>query len=154
MHSSLILAACAATLVSSHGHVQEYTIDGITYPAFDPQHDYDTKWNAKRIEWGFNKAKGNVGPVENVALPDIACRFNPLKEPTVQAEARAGSEIEFKWLDWFGNHKGPVLTVSLNENEASMTTFTDGITVYGTSSGIRKCNRHLLLQDPRRRLRS
>jgi cellulase len=113
MLNSLIVAASVAGLVIAHGHVQEYTIDGTTYPAFDPQHDYDAKWNAKRIEWGFNKAKGNVGPVENVALPDIACRFNPLKEPNVEGVARAGAEIEFKWLDWFGNHKGPVMTVSI-----------------------------------------
>jgi hypothetical protein len=43
MLNPLILAASVAGLVTAHGHVQEYTIDGTTYPAFDPQHDYDAK---------------------------------------------------------------------------------------------------------------
>jgi cellulase len=112
MRQSFILAACCAGIASAHGHVKEYIVDGTTYPAFDPTYDHDAKWNSKRIEWGFPKQKGGVSPVENVASPDIACRFQPLKAPTIEAEVRAGANITFKWFDWFGNHKGPLLTVS------------------------------------------
>jgi cellulase len=92
------------------------SVDGNTYPAFDPAFDYDEKWNAKRIEWGFAKGRGGVGPVEKVDSPDITCRYSPLKAPGIEAEARAGSTISFKWLDWFQSHKGPVLTVSDKES--------------------------------------
>jgi cellulase len=112
MRQQIILAVWWAGVATAHGHVKEYIIDGNNYPAFDPQHDYEEKWGAKRVEWGFNQPKGNVGPVENVAGSDIACRFQPLKVPALEAEARAGANITFKWMDWFGNHKGPLLTVS------------------------------------------
>jgi lytic cellulose monooxygenase (C1-hydroxylating) len=111
MLRTLTLAAGWASIALAHGHVKEYIIDGVKYPAFDPSHDYDAKWNAQRIEWGFPKAKGGVGPVENVNGLDINCRFRPLQEPTIEAEARAGANVTFKWFDWFGNHKGPLLTV-------------------------------------------
>jgi cellulase len=109
---SLALAACSLGLVAAHGHVSHFIVDGNTYPAFDPSFDYEEKWNVKRIQWGFAKGKGGVGPVENVASPDIACRYRPLKAPAIEAEVRAGSTISFQWLDWFQSHKGPVLTVS------------------------------------------
>ena len=112
MRQSLVLAACWAGLASAHGHVKEYIIDGNSFPAFDPQHDYEARYNAKRVEWGFPKAKGGVGPVEDVAGMDINCRFRPLKEPGIEGVVRAGANVTFKWFDWFGNHKGPLLTVS------------------------------------------
>jgi cellulase len=112
MRHFLALAACSVSLVAAHGQLKQFTVDGNTYPAFDPSLDYDEKWGAKRIEWGFAKAKGGVGPVENVASPDITCRFKPLKAPSIEAVARAGSTISFQWLDWFQSHKGPVITVS------------------------------------------
>lgn len=105
------LAACSVSLVAAHGHVAEFVVDGNKYPAFDPSFDYDEKWSSKRIQWGFAKGKGGVGPVENVASPDITCRYVPLKAPNIVAEARAGSKMTFQWLDWFQSHKGPVLTV-------------------------------------------
>lgn len=86
-------------------------VDGNTYPAFDPQLDYDPKWNAKRIEYGFAKGKSGNGPVEDVRGKDITCRYAPVKTPEIEAEARAGATVSFKWLDWFQSHKGPVLTV-------------------------------------------
>jgi cellulase len=110
MRQSLAVAACCAGLAAAHGHVKEYIIDGLSYPAFDPSIDY--RIDAKRVEYGFPQAKGGVGPVENVNGLDINCRFRPLKEPGYIAEARAGSNVTFKWFDWFGNHKGPLMTVS------------------------------------------
>jgi hypothetical protein len=50
------------------------------------------------------------GPVADVDSPDIACRYTPLTPPAIHAVARSGSEISFKWTDWFTNHKGPLLT--------------------------------------------
>jgi cellulase len=112
MRHSIILAASWASIAFAHGHVKEYIIDGNTYPAFDTNNDYDPKWKAKRVEWGFPKAKGNVGPVEDVAGLDINCRFRPLTVPAIEGVARAGANITFKWFDWFGNHKGGLFTVS------------------------------------------
>jgi hypothetical protein len=111
MRQSFVFATCVA-LAAAHGQIKQFVVDGNTYPAFDPSFDYEPKWNAKRIQWGFSKSKGGVGPVENVASPDITCRFTPLKEPGIEAVARAGSTISFQWLDWFQSHKGPVITVS------------------------------------------
>jgi cellulase len=114
MRQSFVLTAWWAGLAAAHGHLKEYIIDGTTYPAFDPAFDHEPKYNIKRIEYGFPKAKGGVGPVENVASPDINCRFRPLKEPGIESVARAGSNITFQWLDWFQSHKGPVITVRNN----------------------------------------
>lgn len=113
MRQATFLVACWAGLTAAHGHIREYVIDGNTYPAFDPAYDHDPKYGVKRIEWGFPKGKGQVGPVENVASLDVNCRYRPLKEPAIEAIARAGSNITFKWLDWFESHKGPVLTVNI-----------------------------------------
>jgi lytic cellulose monooxygenase (C1-hydroxylating) len=112
MRSYFVIATWWAGLAAAHGHIKEYIIDGTTYPAFDPAHDYEPKFNVKRIEWGFPKDKGGVGPVDNVGSLDITCRYRPLKEPGIESVARAGANITFKWLDWFESHKGPVLTVS------------------------------------------
>jgi cellulase len=74
----------------------------------------------KRINWGYQKINAEgTGPVEDVSSPDIACRQSPLVPPALNAVARAGSKITFKWTEWFGNHKGPVLTymgLLLNES--------------------------------------
>jgi cellulase len=112
MRQTLVSIALWTGLAAAHGQLREFVIDGTTYPAFDPAFDHDPKYNAKKVEWGFSKAKGGVGPVENVNSPDIACRFQPLMEPGIEGVARAGAQVTFKWLDWFTSHKGPVLTVS------------------------------------------
>ena len=83
-----------------------------SYPSFDPRVDLDFPGGVKRINWGYQKINAEgTGPVENVASPDIACRQGPLITPAIHAVARAGSDITFQWTAWFGNHKGPVLTV-------------------------------------------
>jgi hypothetical protein len=82
------------------------------YPAFDPRVDLEFPGGVKRIMWGYQKTVTNgTGPVDNVASPNIACRFGPLIPPALTAVARAGSNISFEWTAWFENHKGPVLTV-------------------------------------------
>jgi lytic cellulose monooxygenase (C1-hydroxylating) len=115
MRQSLVSLLWAG-LASAHGHVKEYVIDGTTYPAFDPSHDYDAKFNISRIEWGFPKTRRDIGPgvspVDDVNNLEITCRFRPLKAPGLEAVARSGASVTFKWLDWFSSHKGPVMTVS------------------------------------------
>jgi cellulase len=88
-----------STLGLCPNDVQQFVVDGNTYPAFDPAMDYDPKWDAKRIEYGFAKGKSGVGPVERVDTPDITCRYAPVKIAEISAEARAGSKISFQWLD-------------------------------------------------------
>ena len=83
-----------------------------SYPSFDPRVDLDFP-GVKRINWGYQKTHAEgTGPVEDVSSPDIACRFGPLIPPAIHAVARAGSDMTFQWTAWFGNHKGPVLTVN------------------------------------------
>jgi hypothetical protein len=115
MRQSFVLSACWASFAAAHGHLKEWTIDGTTYPAFDPLYDYTA--GVKRIEYGFPKLRTDIGPgvnpVDNVRNLSIACRWQPLAEPQISAVARAGSSMTFKWLDWFTSHKGPALTVSM-----------------------------------------
>jgi hypothetical protein len=111
---SLALFAASVSLVSAHGWLKDITIDGTEYPSFDPR--IDIIFKSKRIDWGYSitnaamNARGS-GPVADVESPDIACRFNPLTPPAIHAVARAGSDIVFRWTDWFTNHKGPLFTV-------------------------------------------
>ncbi|KAF2421094.1 glycoside hydrolase, partial [Tothia fuscella] len=112
---SLALAASLATLATAHGHLKEWIIDGTTYPAFDPLYDHGpTFTDIKRIEYGFPKLKNDLGPgvnpVADVNKDSITCRWKPLEDPKIMAEARAGATMAFKWTDWFSSHKGPVLT--------------------------------------------
>jgi hypothetical protein len=115
MHSSTLLAISWAAFTAAHGHLKTWTIDGTTYPAFDPLYDGGPEFSPKRIEYGFPKLKTDIGPgvnpVVDVKNLSIACRWRPLAEPQLTAVARAGSQVKFQWLDWFINHKGPVLTV-------------------------------------------
>jgi len=87
------------------------TVDGTVYPAFDTKVDLSFPGGVRRIMWGYQKTVTNgTGPVEDVASPDIACRFGPLIPPALTAVARAGANMTFQWTSWFENHRGPVLT--------------------------------------------
>jgi cellulase len=136
MRRTLAVSLLWAGLASAHGHVKEYIIDGTTYPSFDPLHDYDSKFNIKRIEWGFPKTRRDIGPgvspVDNTSDSTIRCRFEPLKTPELEAVARSGAQMTFKWLDWFSSHKGPVLTVRFVLRIAFLI-----CEVYGVAPGIR-----------------
>jgi hypothetical protein len=95
-----------------------FTDKSCSYPAFDSRVDLEFPGGVKRIMWGYQKTvTSGTGPVENVASPDIACRFGPLIPPALTAVARAGSNMSFEWTAWFGNHKGPVLTVRYGDLE-------------------------------------
>lgn len=114
MRQSFVLAASWASFAAAHGHLRTWVIDGTSYPAFDPLYDHDPQFN-KRIEYGFPKLRTDIGPgvnpVVDVRNLSITCRWRPLAEPQLTAVARAGTKVTFNWLDWFTNHKGPVLTV-------------------------------------------
>src|ERR1700761_8389816 len=105
MRQHLLLAASWASLTAAHGHLKSWIIDGTTYPAFDPLYDYNPEFQVKRIEYGFPKLRTDIGPgvnpVVDVKNLSIACRWRPLAEPQLTAVARAGTNVTFKWLDWF-----------------------------------------------------
>jgi len=108
----LLTLAGSAALAAAHGILDSITIDGTNYPAFDPRIDLDFP-GIKRITWGYQKVNSlheGTGPIEDVSSPAVACRFEPLLPPLINAVARAGSNMTFQWTAWFGNHKGPVLT--------------------------------------------
>src|ERR1700744_2031899 len=106
MRQSILLAASWAGVVAGHGHLRSWVFDGTPYPAFAPLYDYQP--GIKRIEYGFPKLRGDLGPgvnpVVDVRNLSIACRWRPLAEPQLTAVARAGSKATFNWLDWFSNH--------------------------------------------------
>ncbi|KAI8820077.1 glycosyl hydrolase family 61-domain-containing protein [Fimicolochytrium jonesii] len=111
MHLTLATLATLSTLVigaHAHGLVTEATINGITYPAWDPYRDPYTQPNPQRI---FRKTPGN-GPVDMLSA-DIQCNGNAGSgsDPApLVAPATAGSSISLKWTAWPSSHKGPVLT--------------------------------------------
>jgi cellulase len=116
MRQHFLLAASWASCTAAHGHLKSWIVDGTTYPAFDPLYDRSPEFpNIKRIEYGYSKQRNDLGPgvnpVVNVREKSIACRWLPLAEPQLTAVARAGAPVTFQWLDWFINHKGPVMTV-------------------------------------------
>jgi len=45
-----------------------------------------------------------------MSSPDMACRFAPVKPPALQAVARAGATVTYKWGEYYSSHKGPVIT--------------------------------------------
>jgi hypothetical protein len=49
----------AVSLVNAHGYVKSITVDGTTYPGYDPMVDGRFP-GVKRIEWGF--------PAQNTAV--------------------------------------------------------------------------------------
>jgi len=110
MRSFLILVG-SASLAAAHGIIDNFVIDGTTYPSYDPRLDGQFP-GVKRIAWGYKKDPivEGTGPVDDVSSPDIACRHLPLLPPAINAVARAGSNISIQWTAWFGNHKGPVIT--------------------------------------------
>jgi cellulase len=85
--------------------------DSLRYEGYDAR--FDIPWRQKRIEWMYssNSTGVGIGPVTDVNSPDITCRFTPLKAPALKAVARAGSEVVYKWTDYYNSHKGPVITV-------------------------------------------
>jgi cellulase len=144
MLQSLVLAASLASIASAHGHLKEWVIDGTVYPAFDPLYDHGPNFtNIKRIEYGFPQLKTDIGPgvnpVSDVKNLSIACRWRPLEDPKIQAKARAGAQMSFKWTDWFSSHKGPIITVSNQRSfERGTRALTTGNTVHGSPPRIRQ----------------
>ncbi|KAF2674299.1 hypothetical protein BT63DRAFT_449290 [Microthyrium microscopicum] len=106
MHSFLTILGTAG-LAAAHGLVDSYVVDGTKYPSFDARVDMDFQPTVKRISWGSKTAGG---PINDVNSADITCRAGPFVAPALTAVARAGSKIDIKWTDWFGNHKGPLFT--------------------------------------------
>ena len=99
-----------AGLVTSHGYVVKFEIDGTTYPAYNFAVEQKYGKPTRNIEWAFPEQPiQGAGPVLDVDSPDIACRKNPIA-PQLTAKARAGSKIKFQWSTYFDDHKGPVIT--------------------------------------------
>ncbi|KAF2673860.1 hypothetical protein BT63DRAFT_476317 [Microthyrium microscopicum] len=105
------MAVVGATLVAGHGYVKSIDIDGTTYPGYMPMVDKIFEPSGlKRVVWGAPEQNTfGVGPVVDVASPDLACRAGAVPG-ALTAQARAGSKLVFQWSDWFRSHKGPILT--------------------------------------------
>jgi len=105
-----ISAFAFSTSVAAHGYVRSINVDGTIYPGFNPHQD--AKLGAKRIAFGFHAGWDNVDGIAAVLTtdtPDLACNANPTI-PAEMAEARAGSNISFRWTDWLPSHRGPITT--------------------------------------------
>ncbi|KAF2423211.1 glycoside hydrolase, partial [Tothia fuscella] len=138
---SFISLSALFGLSAAHGIIKTITIDGTVYPGFDPR--FDIQWNQKRIEWGFSSKSSaqGVGPVSNVTSPDMTCRFSPIVPPALTAVARAGSDVIYKWTDYPGNHKGPIITymgrlATPTQNPAEVEFFKIHETTYDKQTGL------------------
>jgi len=108
--STWIWALAFSTSVAAHGYVRSINIDGTIYPGFNPHQD--SRLGVKRIAFGFHTGWDNVDGIAAVLSADslgIACNADPTI-PGEMAEARAGSNITFRWTDWLPSHRGPITT--------------------------------------------
>ncbi|KAI8960831.1 lytic polysaccharide monooxygenase [Daldinia sp. FL1419] len=107
LRSSLLAAIAGAVSVSAHGHVSTVTIDGKSYPGFDPTSaPYGPQPDS--ITWS-NGAKDN-GFVLSSALqdPNIICHLDATNA-ALSAPVAAGGEVSLTWNQWPDSHKGPVI---------------------------------------------
>ncbi|KAF1816150.1 glycoside hydrolase [Eremomyces bilateralis CBS 781.70] len=98
------------TSVAAHGFVRSVNVDGAIYPGFNPH--MDGELGAKRIVFGFDASRANVdgtAAITDPNAPGLACNSKPTP-PGDKAEARAGSQIEFRWTEWLPSHRGPITT--------------------------------------------
>ena len=107
MKPAALLLPLLLPLASAHGFVNSSTINGITYPGYNPNTDPYTTPTPQRI---FRKIPGN-GPVTDLSLIDVQCNgytdgnFFTAPAP-LSAPVKAGSQVSLYWTQWPDSHKG------------------------------------------------
>ncbi|PSR97807.1 glycosyl hydrolase family 61-domain-containing protein [Coniella lustricola] len=107
-----LAALASASLVLGHGYVENATINGQSYPFYDPNTDPYTSPTPERIS---RKIPGN-GPVENVTSIDIQCNGDSVDgvigsaPAALHAPAAAGDNVTLFWSLWPDSHYGALVT--------------------------------------------
>lgn len=113
---SILLALASAATVSSHGHVTNIVINGVSYLGFDgTSYPYDPN-PPPSIGWIIDDTdNGFVAPAA-FGGPDIICHRSA-KPAVGHAVVAAGDKISLQWLvPWPDSHHGPVIDYLANCN--------------------------------------
>ncbi|GJE92232.1 glycoside hydrolase family 61 protein [Phanerochaete sordida] len=104
--------------VAAHGYVQDVTIGGKNYPAWDPNVDPYQDPLPQRV---MRKVPDD-GPVIDITSPDMACNQGGESGAALVADAAAGSQVTFQMVRWPSDHLGPVIHY-MADCEGDCTTF-------------------------------
>ncbi|KZT33926.1 hypothetical protein SISSUDRAFT_364473 [Sistotremastrum suecicum HHB10207 ss-3] len=115
---SATFSSLLVSLVSAHGYITSYLIDGASYPAWNP---YGAATQPGTINRPFYQ-DGPATPFENGTA--IICNGNNLPAST-NAPVTAGSTITTIW-DWPSVHPGPVMGYLAKCNGPCASFFDDG----------------------------
>ncbi|KAF9501911.1 hypothetical protein BDN71DRAFT_499033 [Pleurotus eryngii] len=106
--SSIFIGATAllqASLAAGHGFVHHIVANGQTYTGWQP---FSDPYASPVLDRVIRKVQSD-GPVPaNTA--DIACGVGGQTGTKIVADADAGSNVQFQWDYWPGDHLGPVST--------------------------------------------
>ncbi|KAH7309872.1 glycoside hydrolase, partial [Stachybotrys elegans] len=103
--TSLLLAALAAApaLVAAHGHVTSITINGETFPGFEPGNP-----SPNSVGWATTVQDNGFVLADSLTSPDIACHRGATNAAN-SATVAAGDSISITWDTWPQSHVGPII---------------------------------------------
>ncbi|KAH8111662.1 family 61 endoglucanase [Phellopilus nigrolimitatus] len=116
--ASIVVALSSLALVSAHGNIVTFVIDGVSYPAWQP---YGASSQPGTINRPFY-ANGPATPFESGTA--IICNGDNLAA-NASAPATAGSVVTTNW-DWPSVHPGPVMGYLAKCNGPCSEFFGDG----------------------------
>jgi endoglucanase len=113
---SILLALASAATVSSHGHVTNIVINGVSYLGFDgTSYPYETN-PPPSIGWIIDDTDNGFVSPSAFGGPDIICHRSA-KPAVGHAVVAAGDKISLQWLvPWPDSHHGPVIDYLANCN--------------------------------------
>ncbi|KAH7398068.1 glycoside hydrolase [Cadophora sp. MPI-SDFR-AT-0126] len=111
MHYSATLGAIltAASTVSAHAYIDQWTAGGKTYTGYNPT---VAPWVPDQGTIGWPAWNTDTGPVysSNVNSADIICSINATNAKIYASPIAAGSTINLHWTVWPDSHHGPVFS--------------------------------------------
>ncbi|KAB5576231.1 glycoside hydrolase family 61 protein [Coniochaeta sp. 2T2.1] len=113
---SLLLSLSLARLVSSHGHVTNIVINGLSYLGFDgTSYPYDPN-PPPSVGWIIDDTDNGFVQPSAFGTADIICHRSA-KPAVGHAVVAAGDKISLQWLvPWPDSHHGPVIDYLANCN--------------------------------------
>lgn len=113
---SILLALASAATVSSHGHITNIVINGVSYLGFDgPAYPY-TPNPPPSIGWIIDQTDNGFVSPSAFGTADIICHRSA-KPAVGHAVIAAGDKISLQWLvPWPDSHHGPVIDYLANCN--------------------------------------
>ncbi|RMZ68497.1 Glycoside hydrolase family 61 [Pyrenophora seminiperda CCB06] len=111
MPSAITLTAIlsAASTVSAHGWIDEWTISGQSHTGYNPT---TAPWVPEQNTIAWPAWNTDSGPVFSSQLqsPDVICSTNATNAKIYGAPINAGSTIGLHWTNWAESHHGPIIT--------------------------------------------